>query len=175
MSDAAEGGAHGFADGDDRLAPRGGGIVADVQLDAVGDGDAVPDPFGLRRGGDGVGAGGERGRERGGGAPLERVAAQPGELRLDLLERLSFALADLDEEQLEQMAVAVGGGGAGAVRPVEQTARDVEAHGARARLGARDGVRGAHRRRFDERGGVGGEPAGVPGCVARVRAQQRDR
>src|SRR5919201_3965425 len=91
-----------------------------------------------------VRAGAERGGERGGDTSLERVAGELLQLHLDLLERLPLALANLDEEDLQQVAVVVRGRRAGAVRAVEEAAGHVEADGARTRLGARGGVRGAH-------------------------------
>jgi len=39
---ATERGADGFAHGDEGVVTRGGGVVPDVKLDAVGDGEATP-------------------------------------------------------------------------------------------------------------------------------------
>ena len=117
----------------------------------------------------------ERGGERRGDAALERVAGELRHLLLDDLERDAFALADLDREQLEEVAVVVGRRGAGALGAREQPVRDVEANRPRARRGARRRVGRANAGGVDERGDVRGEAARVPGRVARVRAQQRDR
>ena len=87
----------------------------------------------------------------------------------------AFALADLDREQLEEVAVVVRRRGAGAFGSVEQSVRDVEADRPRARRGARRGVGGPNAGGVDERGDVRGEAARVPGGVARVRAEQSDR
>src|SRR2546423_14284152 len=61
---------------------------------------------------------------------LERIAGEVSHLGLDGLKALTFALPNLDREQLEQMAVAVCRSGAGTLGSIEQTAGDIEANGA---------------------------------------------
>ena len=121
-----------------------------------------------------VGANAECGRERLGDASLEEIAGRFAHLALDDVERLSFALADLDREQLEEMPVVVRRRGAGSFRPVEQAVRDVKANRARARRCARGRVGWAHAGGVDEGGDMSGEPASVPRRVPRVRAKQGD-
>ena len=122
----------------------------------------------------GVGAVPERGCERARHALLELVALHVGDLALDHLERLSFALPDLDREELQQMLVVIGRRGALALGMVEEPVRDVEADRARARRSARRRVRRTHPGRVHEGRRVRSESAGVPGGVTRVSAQQGD-
>jgi hypothetical protein len=68
-----------------------------------------------------VGPDAQRRRERRGHAPLERVAGHLLHLALDRLQRLPLALADLDREQLQEVAVVVRRRRAGPLGPVEQT------------------------------------------------------
>ena len=119
--------------------------------------------------------GAEGGGERRGNAALERVARELGHLLLDDVERDAFALADLDREQLEEVSIVVRRRGAGALGSREKSVGDVKADRARARRGARRRVGRANAGSVDERRDVGGEAAGVPGSVSRVRAKESDR
>ena len=94
--------------------------------------------------------------------------------RLIVSSVCAFALADLDRQQLEEVPVAVGGSGAGALGAIEQAVRDVEAHRARTRRRARRRVGGAQPGGIDERRDVRGETSRVPRRVARVSAEERD-
>ena len=90
---------------------------------------------------------------------------------LDDVERDALALADLDREQLKEVAVVVRRRGAGAFWSLEQPVGDVKANRARARRGARRGVGRTNAGSVDEGRDVGREAARVPGRVSRVRAQ----
>jgi hypothetical protein len=66
-------------------------------------------------------------------AALEQIAGDIAHLGLDDLERLAFALPNLDREQLKEMPVVVGRRGARPFGPVEKAMRDIEPDRARAR------------------------------------------
>lgn len=91
-----------------------------MQLDAVGDGQAMPakrqvvvvrDCF--------VSAGVERWCQGQRDLSLEGVTGDVAHLGANGVQALPFPLANLDCEKLEQMAIAVGRAGAGAFRSVE--------------------------------------------------------
>ena len=126
-----------IAQGDEQVVARGRGVVAYMQLHAVGDRHVSPRGHDILLRRAGIHLQRQRGRERRGDAPFQRIAGDFPHLLLDRVERLPFTLADLDGEQLQQMAIAVGGGRSGALRSIEQTTRDIEANGPRAGHGPR--------------------------------------
>src|SRR5450432_322324 len=117
----------------------------------------------------------ERRRERRCNSALERVACETAHLDLDLSQREPFALADLDEEELQQVPVAVGRRRARAVRMIEQPGGHIESNRAGTRLRSRGAICGAHPRGVDESRGVRREAARVPRRVPRVRTEEWDR
>ena len=75
-----------------------------------------------------VGSGAEGGRE-GCRQPLfQGVTSDFPELRANRVQALSFALPDLDREQLEQVAITIRRSRAGAFGAIEQSVRDVESN-----------------------------------------------
>ena len=109
-----------------------------MKLDPIGDGQTVPaecditvvcDRF--------VSSGIECRRERLRNFPLERIARDIAHLATDGVETLSFALPDLDGEQLEQMPVSVRCTCACALGSVQQSARDVKPDRSGARRSSR--------------------------------------
>src|SRR5262249_10913662 len=132
---AAERGADGFADRDERVVTGRGGVFADVELDAIRYGQPAPGEYGRRlaRGGGGHAAGMERRRERLGDAAFEGIAGDADQLFLDMIERLPLSLADFDREELEQVTIVIRGGRAGSLRAIQEPARHIEADRPRAR------------------------------------------
>lgn len=113
------------------------GIRADMELDSVGDTDAAPGGGGvivLR--GDDVSSGDEGWLEGAGDASFEGVAGNAFHFVFDCFERLAFALADFDCQELEQVPVVVRCGGTCSFGAVDESGRDVEANGASAWSGA---------------------------------------
>src|SRR5687768_5219673 len=144
-----------------------------MQLDAVGDVHAPPYAVELAVADDrDVRARTKGGRKRRGDAPLEGVASELDQLRLDALEGLPLPLTNLDVKQLKQVAIAVGRCRARALGAIEQTVRDVEPNRTRAERRASGGVGWTHRGGIDERGGMRGESSRVPRGVARMGAEQ---
>src|SRR5688572_4408709 len=104
-----------------------------MQLDAVRDLHAAPAQHLVIISHDGLDrTGAEGGCERRRDATLEQVAGDIAHLGLDDLERLPFALANLDREQLEEMTVVVGRRGSGSLGAIEQAVRDIESDRPRA-------------------------------------------
>jgi len=58
-------------------------------------------------------------RKGAGDPPLERISREIPHLVLDRLETLSLTLSDLDREELKQVTVIIGRGGAGSLGAVE--------------------------------------------------------
>ena len=109
-----------------------------MKLDPVGDGKTVPAKRNIFVVGDSfVCAGAERGRKRQSDLSLERIAGDIAHLTTDRVEALSFALTDLDGQQLQKMPVSVGRAGASALGPVEQSTRYVKPNRPRARRRSR--------------------------------------
>src|SRR5512140_849008 len=122
-----QGGAHGLAHGRHGIAAGGRAVVAHMQFNAVSYGHSSP----RRRGGIVVlrhliGSGIECGCEGLGNPLFQRISGCTGQLRLDGVEGLSFALADLDGEELEQVPVMVGGGRSATHGVIQQTVGDIE-------------------------------------------------
>jgi hypothetical protein len=69
-------------------------------------------------------------------APLESVAGDALHFGSDGVERLSFALADFDREELEQMTIVIRRGRSRSFGAVDESCGDVEADRARAWRGA---------------------------------------
>src|SRR4051812_16462316 len=88
---AAEGGADCFAHGYQGVVTRCHRVVADMNLNAIGDGQATPGERSLiverNRG---IGANAQCRRERLGNSPLELIAGGVAHLSLDDLQRLAF-------------------------------------------------------------------------------------
>ena len=104
-----------------------------MELNAVGDGKTMPAKRHIVVVRDGfVGAKVERGRQRGGDFPLERISSDVAQLVADGFETLSFALSNLDRQQLEEMPVSVRCTGTGSLGPIEQSRSDVEPNRSRA-------------------------------------------
>ena len=134
---AAEGGANRLTHCDDRLFASGRGIFADVELDAVRDGEAVPAQRDIAVVGYGLIRSGAECRSEGkGDSALERVASHIAHLSLDGVEALSFALPDLDGQQLKEMTISVYSAGTGSFGSIEQSARYVKANSSRTGRGA---------------------------------------
>jgi hypothetical protein len=147
-----------------------------VNLDSVGDWEAAPPEWRIGVGcGNRVGTSAQRRRERLRNSFLERIAGEIFHLAFDGIETLPFALADFYREKLEKMPVSVGRAGASSFGVIEKTAGDVEANGPRSRRSARRSVCRPNPRRVYERGGVSGEPPGIPGGVFCVGAEESDR
>lgn len=164
-----------FTHRDDRILPRGDGIIPNVQFYAIEHGDPAPAPLAVVIARNRLDAAGvERGREQRGDPSLQRVTGHGDHLALDDLQRLSLTLADLDRQQLKQMAVIVRRRRSLAFGTIDQAAGDVEANRAGGRRGASRGIGGTNAGGIDEPGDVRGQTPGVPGGVPRVRAQQRD-
>jgi hypothetical protein len=91
-----------------------------MQLDSVGDGKTVPAKRNIFVVGDGfVSAGAERWRKRQSNLSLERIASDVTHLTTDRVEALTFALTNLDGQQLQKMPVSIRGAGARALGPIE--------------------------------------------------------
>ena len=119
--------------------------------------------------------GAERRRERLRDSLLERVAGQILHLALDRIETLPFALPDFYREKLKKMPISVSRAGAGSFRVVEKAACDIESNRPRSRRRARRRIGRPNSRRVYERGGVSGEPPGIPRGVFCVSAEESDR
>jgi hypothetical protein len=146
-----------------------------VELDSFGDWNATPGVHAIVVFCcDGISTGAECWGEGLGDSALELIAGHFLHLAFDHVQRLAFALADLDHEELEEVSVVVRRGGTGAFGAIEQAVRDVEAHSARARRDAGGCVGGAETCGVDEGRCVRGESAGVPGGVPRVSAEECD-
>lgn len=134
---AAEGGANRLTHRDDRLFSGSRGILAHVELDAVSYSETVPTQRDIAVVSNClIGSRTQSGSKREGDSPLQRVASHIAHLSLDGVEALSFALPDLDGQQLKEVTIAVGGAGAGSFGSVEQPARYVKANSSRTGRGA---------------------------------------
>ena len=76
-----------------------------------------------------VSSGTQRRRERLRDPSFQSIAGNSLHLLLDRVEALALTLPDLDGEELQQMAIPVGGAGAGPVGPVQKPACNVESNG----------------------------------------------
>jgi len=125
--------------------------VPHAELDTVGNADPPP---GFRRiivvRHGVVCARTERRRQRLSNALFEEIAGHAEHFGLDDVERLSFALANLDGEELQEMPVMVGRGGAFSVGMIEQPARDVEPDRSCTRRGAGRSIGRPHAGGVDE-------------------------
>jgi len=153
-----------------------GGVGPDVNLDPFG--DPYPAPGGgwlVVVCGDEVGFGEEGGLEGAGNAPFEGVTSDALHFDFDFLERLPFALADLDGQELEQMPVVVRCGRPGPFGAVDQPGGDVKTDRASTRCGTSRRICRPQAGGVYEAGGVGGEATSVPGGMFCVSPEESNR
>ncbi len=105
-------------------------------------------------------------------SPLERVTRAVGHLASDDLERRPFALTNLDRQQLQQMAIAVGRCRPRPSGPVEQAVRDVKSYRPGARRRSRCRARRPHAGRVDKCGRMTRQATRIPRRVPRVHTEQ---
>jgi hypothetical protein len=104
----SQGGANGFAHGDDCFFACRGKIIANVQLDTIHHWSPAPAVRLILIVGDcQVRAGGEGWRKRASDPAFESVSSDVSHLVLDGVEALALALSDLDREELKQVAIVV--------------------------------------------------------------------
>lgn len=146
-----------------------------MELDTIGDRSSSPaERSVLVVCNGGVRAGGQSRRKRARDPSLERIAGEFLHLVLDRLQALSFALSDLDREELKHMPIVVRCCRSRSLGAIEESAGNVESYGTRARSCTSRRIGRPHAGRVYESRDVSGEATGVPGSVLGVGAEESD-
>lgn len=106
---------------------------------------------------------------------LDEIAGQIGELAGDRFEGRAFHLAQLDRENLEEVAVGIDGRSPPTFRWTHETARHVKPDGALAGLRPGGGVDRNDSRCIQDAGGEGREITQPPGGECAVFAERGER